>query len=135
MSRSLAGGDIAISASGMHAGTGDGSCIGGGQLEERGRRAEDLFDGVSGQASLVRLVSRRLPHLPAPWQRRERRLGHRLPLPARDTPLACARAGFARLDELTDISLAADLVPDETQPRQGFLDQLALCRTLSCHRS
>jgi hypothetical protein len=39
--------------------------------------------------------------------------------------------GLAGLDELSKVGLAADLVPDETQPRQGFVDQLALCGRLT----
>src|ERR1700746_3852775 len=108
-----------MSAPGRHAGAGAGGCRRGGQLEERGGRAEDLSHGVGRQAGLICLVSRRLPYLAAPWQRCESRLGHRPPPPARDPPVARARAGFARLDEVTDVSLAADLVPDETQPGQG----------------
>src|SRR5262252_9206260 len=101
-----------ISAAGRRAGAGDGGCIRGGQPEERGCRAEDLSDGVGRQAGLICLISRHLPHLPTSWQRREPRLGHGPPPPARDPPAARARAGFARLDELSDVSLAADLVPD-----------------------
>jgi hypothetical protein len=39
--------------------------------------------------------------------------------------------GLAGLDELSKISFVADLVPDKTQPRQSFLDQLALCGRLT----
>ena len=38
---------------------------------------------------------------------------------------------LAGLDELSKIGFVADLVPDETQPGQGFLDQLALRRRLA----
>jgi hypothetical protein len=47
-------------------------------------------------------------------------------------PVACDQAGP---DELSQIGLAADLVPDEPQPSQGFLDQPALGGSLACQRS
>jgi hypothetical protein len=48
----------------------------------------------------VSLVSRRLPRLPAWWERPERQFRQWLPCPARDMPLAAAWTGPAGFDEL-----------------------------------
>jgi hypothetical protein len=43
--------------------------------------------------------------------------------------------GLAELDEVSHVGLVADLIPDESQPRLGFLDQLALCWRLTCQHA
>ena len=49
---------------------------------------------------------------------RERRLRHRLPCPACDTPSARARIVLAGLDERTKIGFVVDPVPDKAQSCQ-----------------
>src|ERR1035438_114709 len=116
MSGPLADGWLAweerFSARGMRAGIWDGGLVRGGQLEELCGPAEGLTDGVARQLSLVGLVPRHLPRLPAWWERCQCRFRHRSPRPARETPLACARTGLAGLDELSKIGFVADPVPD-----------------------
>ena len=60
-------------------------------------------------------------------------LAHQLPCPRRDWCFRCAVTGPAGLDELGQVGLVTDPVPDKTQPAQGFLDHPASRQALACH--
>jgi hypothetical protein len=97
------------------------------RLEEPHAPAEDPTDSLARQRSLVAAISRQLPRLPSRWKR-DRRLRHDLPRPAGDTVFALAGTPGRGFDELGDIAVTPNPVPDEAQPGQSSFDQPTLRR-------
>jgi len=92
------------------------------------------FIATAGTDALLTLIGPVPGQFPCPaarCQRGERRLGIRLPAPARDAHAAWVRT--ARPEKSGHAGLGTDLVPDETQACQGLFGQKALGWVLAGH--